>query len=163
MEVNRAIASHVDVMIGNEEDFTAALGFNVEGLDVHCSNLDVSNFKKMIIDAVNAFSNFKVVATTLRNAKTASMNDWDAICYTDGKFYEANLRPNLEIYDHVGGEDSFASCLIYGFMENLSPEKTVNYGAAHGALAMTTPGDTTMATQKEVEELMKGSGATVDR
>ncbi|MDO8301653.1 MAG: sugar kinase, partial [Sedimentisphaerales bacterium] len=163
MEVNRSIAPYVDVMIGNEEDFTAALGFKVEGLDEHCSKLDVSNFKKMIVEAARAFPNFKVVATTLRNAKTASINDWGAICYTGGEFYEATMRPDLEIYDRVGGGDSFASGLIYGLMEGKSPKDAVNYGAAHGAIAMTTPGDTTMATLKEVEKLMKGGGARVDR
>jgi len=163
MEVNRAIGSHVDVMIGNEEDFTAALGFKVEGLDDHCSNLDVSNFKKMILEAVKTFPNFKVVATTLRNAKTASINDWGAICYADSQFHQSIMRPDLEIYDRVGGGDSFASGLIYGFMEGKTPLEAVNYGAAHGALAMTTPGDTTMASLKEVEKLTKGGGARVDR
>ena len=163
MEVNLAIAAHVDVMIGNEEDFTAALGFKVEGLDDNCSNLDVGNFKKMILEAVKTFPNFKVVATTLRNAKTASINDWGAICYAGGQFHEANMRSDLEIYDRVGGGDSFASGLIYGLMEGKTPLEAVNYGAAHGALAMTTPGDTTMTAQKEVEKLMKGSGARVDR
>jgi len=163
MEVNRKIACYVDVMIGNEEDFTAALGFKVDGLDEHCSKLDICNFKKMIEEAVKAFSNFKVVATTLRNAKTATINDWGAICYASGQFYESIMRSNLEIYDRVGGGDSFASGLIYGFMEGKNPLEAVNYGAAHGALAMTTPGDTTMATINEVEKLMKGVGARVDR
>jgi len=163
MEVNRKIASYVDVMIGNEEDFTAALGFKVEGLDEHCANLDVSNFKKMILEAVKVFPNFKVVATTLRNAKTASLNDWGAICYTDSQFHQSIMRPNLEIYDRVGGGDSFASGIIYGLMEDKSPLEAVNYGAAHGALAMTTPGDTTMAALKEVEKLVKGGDARVDR
>ncbi len=162
-QVNRAIAPYVDVMIGNEEDFTAALGFEVEGMDEHISKLDVGNFQKMIENAVAEFPNFKVVATTLRNAATASKNDWGAICYTGGKFYEALLRPELEIFDRVGGGDSFASGLIYGLMEGKTPLEAVNYGAAHGALAMTTPGDTTTASVKEVEKVMKGGGARVDR
>ncbi len=162
-QVNREIANYVDVMIGNEEDFTAALGFEVEGLDEHCSKLDPSNFKKMIQKAVAQFPNFKAVATTLRNAKIATRNDWGAILYMDGKFYEAILRPDLEILDRVGGGDSFASGLIYGLMEGKSPEQTVNYGAAHGALAMTTPGDTSMATLKEVEAVMKGASARISR
>ena len=162
-QVNREIANYVDVMIGNEEDFTAALGFEVEGLDEHCSKLDPSNFKKMIQKAVAQFPNFKAVATTLRNAKTATRNDWGAILYMDGKFYEAILRPDLEILDRVGGGDSFASGLIYGLMEGKSPEQAVNYGAAHGALAMTTPGDTSMATLKEVEAVMKGASARISR
>ena len=162
-EVNRAIASQVDVMLGNEEDFTAALGFRVQGLDEHCSKLDPGNFKKMIGQAVREFPNFKVVATTLRNAKTASVNDWGAVIYGNGQFFDAPLRENLEIYDRVGGGDSFASGLIYALLEGKTAQEAVNYGAAHGALAMTTPGDTTMATLKEVEKVMQGASARVDR
>jgi 2-dehydro-3-deoxygluconokinase len=162
-EVNRAIAPHVDVMIGNEEDFTAALGFEVKGLDKSYSKLDPTNFKKMIEAAVETFPNFMAVATTLRNAKTASVNDWGAVLYADGQFYDAVLRENLQIFDRVGGGDSFASGLIYGLMEGKTPGEAVNYGAAHGALAMTTPGDTTTASLKEVEKVMQGGGARVDR
>ncbi len=162
-EVNREIARHVDVMIGNEEDFTAALGYQVEGLDEACSKLDPSNFKRMIKEAVKAYPNFKAVATTLRNAKTASINDWGAVLYIDGQFYDAVLRENLEIYDRVGGGDSFASGLIFGLMEGKAPSEAVNYGAAHGALAMTTPGDTTTVNQKDVEKVMKGGTARVER
>ena len=162
-EVNRELAPLVDVMLGNEEDFTAALGFQVEGIDKHLSKLDVSNFKRMIEQAVKAFPNFGVVATTLRHAKTASINDWGAVCYCDGQFVEARQRESLEIFDRVGGGDSFASGLIYGFLENKGGQYAVDCGAAHGALAMTTPGDTTMASLAEVEKVMGGAGARVDR
>ncbi len=162
-EVNRNLAPLIDVMLGNEEDFTSALGFEVEGLDEHLSKLDVSNFMKMIERAVVEYSNFNVVATTLRNARTATINDWSAVCYVEGKLYEAPLRENLEIIDRVGGGDSFASGLIYGFLTDQGPQRAVEYGAAHGALAMTTPGDTSMATLAEVERVMKGGGARVER
>ena len=151
------------MIIGNEEDFTAALGFEVKGMDEHYSKLDPTNFKKMITEAVKMFPNFKVVATTLRNAKTASVNDWGAIIYAGGEFHDATLRPDLEILDRVGGGDSFASGLIYGLMEGKSAKEAVNYGAAHGALAMTTAGDTTTASLKDVEKVMKGGAARVDR
>jgi 2-dehydro-3-deoxygluconokinase len=162
-QVNRELATLVDVMIGNEEDFTACLGFEVEGLDEHHSKLDVENFRRMIERAVSDFPNFKVVATTLRNAKTATINDWGAVCYSEGELYRAPTRENLEIYDRVGGGDSFASGLIYGFLTERGAQWAVECGAAHGALAMTTPGDTTMATLKEVERVMKGGGARVAR
>jgi 2-dehydro-3-deoxygluconokinase len=162
-EVNRELARFVDVMLGNEEDFTAALGFEVEGVDEQYSNLDVGSFQRMIDRAVAEFPNFKVVATTLRNAKSASVNDWGAICYYEGQLHVAPLRENLEIYDRVGGGDSFASGLIYGLLTDRGPQWSVECGAAHGALAMTTPGDTTMATLKEVERLMKGGTARVAR
>ena len=162
-EVNRRIARSVDVMIGNEEDFTACLGFEVEGLDENISDINVGNFQKMIETAVREFPNFKVTATTLRAVKSASINDWGAICWAGGRFYEAPLRANLEILDRVGGGDSFASGLIYGFLAFGDPQKAVAYGSAHGALAMTTPGDTSMATLAEVEKLVKGGGARVQR
>jgi 2-dehydro-3-deoxygluconokinase len=162
-QVNRRLARYVDVMLGNEEDFTACLGFEVEGLDENLSSLDVTNFKKMIEVAVREFPNFAVTGTTLRTVKSAGINDWGAICWAGGKFFEAPLRENLEILDRVGGGDSFASGLIYGFMTSGDPQTAVNCGAAHGALAMTTPGDTTMATLKEVEKIMTGGSARVVR
>ncbi len=162
-EVNRRLAPYIDVMIGNEEDFTAALGFQVEGVDENLSELQTDSFKKMIEQVVKAYPNFKVVATTLRTVKSATINDWGAICWADGDFYEAGYRENLAIFDRVGGGDSFASGLIYGFLSGYDAGKAVNYGAAHGALAMTTPGDTSMATLKEVEKLVGGGSARVDR
>ena len=162
-EVNREIAQHVDVMIGNEEDFMACLGFEVAGADEHLLHIDVTAFKKMIESAVKTYPNFKVAATTLRAAKTATRNDWGAICWMDGKFFESRQYPDLEILDRVGGGDSFASGLIYGLLTSGDAQKAVDYGAAHGALAMTTPGDTSMASKEEVEKLMKGGGARVQR
>jgi len=162
-EVNRDIARHVDVMLGNEEDFTACLGFELEGAGEQVSTIDVAAFKKMIEKAVKQYPNFKVTATTLRAVKSASRNDWGAVCCAGGRFYEAPNRENLEILDRIGGGDSFASGLIYGFLKFNDPQKAVEYGAAHGALAMTTPGDTSMASLKEVEALLQGAGARVQR
>ncbi|MGH9763319.1 MAG: PfkB family carbohydrate kinase, partial [Blastocatellia bacterium] len=162
-EVNRALAPLVDVMIGNEEDFTACLGLEVEGLDENHSKLDVSNFRRMIERAVQEFPNLRAVATTLRHARTASNNDWGAVCFADGYLHEAPKRENVEIFDRIGGGDSFASGLIYGLITNRGPQWAVECGAAHGALAMTTPGDTTMATLDEVERVMKGGTARVAR
>ena len=162
-EVNKEIASYVDVMIGNEEDFTACLGFEIEGNDAALKKLNIEGYKKMINEAVKIYPNFKVVATTLREVKTASVNDWSALCWAEGELYQSLEYKDLEILDRVGGGDSFASGLIYGLMTTRDPERAVNYGAAHGALAMTTPGDTTMASRKEVEALMNGAGARVQR
>ena len=164
-EVNRELASYVDVMIGNEEDFTAALGFQIEGVGENdaLGELDSANFRRMIERAVAAFPNFRAVATTLRHARTASVNDWGAVCYYQGQFHEARPMPDLEIFDRVGGGDSFASGLIYGFLNEKGADWAVNCGCAHGALAMTTPGDTTMATLDEVQRIMKGGGARVQR
>lgn len=162
-EVNREIARHVDVMLGNEEDFTACLGLPVEGADEGLLQLDVTAFKRMIERAVQEFPNFRVTATTLRAARTATRNDWAAIAWMDGHFHESRRYPDLEILDRVGGGDSFASGFIYGLLTTGDPQQAVEYGAAHGALAMTTPGDTSMATRAEVEKLMRGGGARVQR
>jgi len=162
-EVNRELASYVDVMIGNEEDFTAALGFDIEGVGEELGELESASFRAMIETALAAYPNFKAVATTLRHARTATLNDWGAVCFYEGKFHEARPMPGLEVFDRVGGGDSFASGLIYGFLHEKGADWAVNCGAAHGALAMTTPGDTTMATFDEVQRIMKGAGARVQR
>jgi 2-dehydro-3-deoxygluconokinase len=162
-EVNREIAKYVDVMIGNEEDFTASLGFEVEGADQHLSEIETEAFKRMIETAVKEFPNFKVAATTLRRVITATKNDWSAILWHEGEFHESRKYPELEILDRVGGGDSFASGLQFGFMEFNDAQQAVEYGAAHGALASTTPGDTSMATRKEVEKQIAGGGARVVR
>lgn len=161
--VNREIARYVDVMIGNEEDFTASLGFEVEGVDENLSALPIEAFKNMINSAVREFPNFKATATTLRAVKTATINDWGAMAWMDGEFHQSRDYPDLEIMDRVGGGDSFASGFIYGLMTTGDAGKAVEYGAAHGALAMTTPGDTTMANLSEVEKVMGGGGARVVR
>lgn len=162
-EVNRRLAPLVDAMIGNEEDFTACLGLEVQGVGEHLTGLDPAAFKAMIDQAVKAYPNFKVVATTLREVRSATCNDWGAVCWAEGQFAEATRREKLEIFDRVGGGDSFASGLIYGFLTGGDAKKAVEYGAAHGALAMTTPGDTSMASKAEVEALVGGAGARVQR
>ncbi len=162
-EVNKEIAQYVDVMIGNEEDFTACLGMEIEGNDENLAKLNIEGYKKMINNAVQIYPNFKAVATTLREVKTATFNDWSALCWADGEIFQSKQFKDLEIMDRVGGGDSFASGLIYGLMTTQDAETAVNYGAAHGALAMTTPGDTSMASKKEVEAVMGGAGARVQR
>ncbi len=163
IEVNRALAPYVDVMIGNEEDFTAALGFEVPDLDHEITNLDPSTFKAMIGSVLDAFPGLEVVATTLRKATTAGFNDWGAILHSDGAFHESRLRPDLEIYDRVGGGDGFASGVIWALLEGRSPAEAVEIGAAHGALTMTTPGDTSMVTSSEVMRAVAARGARVVR
>ncbi|HYC90544.1 MAG TPA: sugar kinase [Thermoanaerobaculia bacterium] len=161
--VNRELVGLVDVLFGNEEDFSVALGFEVEGVDEHLGALPKEAFQQMIGKVRADYPNLGVVATTLRIAHTATRNDWGAIAFSDGQFYEATSRPDLEIFDRVGGGDSFASGLIYGYLMNKGAQYAVDCGAAHGALAMTTPGDTSMVTLAEVERVMKGGTARVSR
>jgi 2-dehydro-3-deoxygluconokinase len=161
--VNRSLVPLVDVLIGNEEDFSAALGFPVTGVSNQYADLDLDQFKAMIRQVVREFPHLRVVATTLRHAKSATVNDWSAVCWAGGDLFDATPRPNLEILDRIGGGDSFASGLIYGLMTGRGPQWAVDCGAAHGALAMTTPGDTSMATLADVERVMQGGTARVVR
>ena len=163
-EVNKAIAPYVDVMIGNEEDFTASLGFEIEGVDEGLTELPLEQFKAMIERAAEAYPNFKVIGTTMRGVHSATVNDWGAIAWSaETGVVQATERKGLEILDRVGGGDSFASGLVYGLITGEPLQTCVEYGAAHGALAMTTPGDTSMASLKEVLKLAGGGSARVDR
>jgi len=163
-EVNREIAPYIDVMIGNEEDFTASLGFEVAGVDENLSALDVSPFATMIATAAAAYPNFSVIGTTMRTVHSATVNDWGAIAWSrETGVVEATRRERLEILDRVGGGDSFASGLIFGLLDGQPLQTAVEYGAAHGALAMTTPGDTTMVSAADVLKLAGGGSARVDR
>jgi 2-dehydro-3-deoxygluconokinase len=162
-EVNRELVSDVDVLIGNEEDFSAALGFEIEGTGAHFSGVEAKNYAKMIEQVVVHYPGLKAVATTLRTATTATRNDWGGLCNCGGRLYSAPIRKDLEIYDRIGGGDSFASGLFYGFLMDRGPQWAVECGAAHGVLAMTTPGDTSMATLAEVEKVMKGASTRATR
>lgn len=162
-EVNKSLAPYIDVMIGNEEDFTACLGFEVLGNDESLKELNIEGYVKMLGEVTKTYPNLKVIANTLRTVKSATINDWSAIAYTNGNVYNGISLPSLEIYDRVGGGDSFASGLIYGLMTFSDMEKALNYGIAHGALAMTTPGDTSTASLSEVERIVNGESARIVR
>ena len=153
----------VDVVIGNEEDYTAALGVAVHGADADFQSLDPAAYRATLEEVAARFPNLAVIAATLRVARTASRNDWGAVALADGAFHQATMRPDLDILDRIGGGDSFASGLIYGLLSGMPVPTALEYGAAHGALAMTTPGDTSMATLAEVERLVRGGGARVSR
>ena len=162
-EVNRELVSLVDVVVGNEEDFQLALGFEVEGVDATLTGLDREAYARMLDQVAATYPNLAVLAVTLREVHSATRNGWGAICLSAEGVHEATYRPELEIFDRVGGGDSFASGLMYGLLEGLGAGRAIELGAAHGALAMTTPGDTSMATLAEVERLASGAGARVVR
>ncbi|MGC4067570.1 MAG: sugar kinase [Polyangiaceae bacterium] len=161
-KVNREIVRQVDVLFGNEEDFSAALGFEVEGTTSDYSNLAVQAFQRMIERVIREYPNIRTVATTLRTAKSATVNAWGAIAFSEGRFYVVP-QTDVEIFDRVGGGDSFASGFIYGLLEEKGAEWALRCGVAHGTLAMTTPGDTSMASISEVQKLMKGASARIER
>lgn len=158
--VNRELVGLVDVLLGNEEDFSAALGFQVDGVDEEYSALDPAAYGSMASRVAGDYPNIRVLASTLRHARTATRNDWGAVLWTEGELYRARPREDLEILDRVGGGDSFAAGLAYAFLSGMGPEDAVEWGAAHGALAMTTPGDTSMAT---LDEVRRAIGADTSR
>lgn len=163
-EVNTRLASHVDVMIGNEEDFTAALGFGVDAVDEHLRELPIDSFAAMVSTVADAMPWLSVVATTLRTVHSASDNDWQAIAWSpETGVLSSVARDHLAILDRVGGGDGFASGLVYGLLQGVDLQHSLELGAAHGALAMTTPGDTSMASRDEVEALASGGSARVRR
>ncbi|MFI5197495.1 MAG: PfkB family carbohydrate kinase [Thermoanaerobaculia bacterium] len=161
-EVNRSLVGSVDVLFGNEEDFSAALGFEVAGANATFTDLDTTSFRRMMAKVTEVFPNITAVATTLRTARSASQNGWGALCWYAGEFFEVPQR-DIGICDRVGGGDSFASGFICGLLEGRGPEWALQCGVAHGALAMSTPGDTSMATRAEVEKVMKGASARIER
>lgn len=163
-EVNLEIVQHVDVLLGNEEDFSACLGFEVPEASPDNAELDVRAFESMLSTVGQTLTRLQVAATTLRSVRTATRNDWGAIAWSrDGGFVEATYRPDVEILDRVGGGDSFASGLVYGLLSGEKLATAVEYGAAHGVLAMTTPGDNSMASIDEVRDLAGGGNARVKR
>jgi 2-dehydro-3-deoxygluconokinase len=163
-KVNQRLARHVDVMLGNEEDFTACLGIPVPDTDIHRGSLEAANFIAMIAEVTRQYPHLSAVATTLRTVHSATVNDWGAVAWStkDGPV-EATHREQLEILDRVGGGDSFASGLIYGLLQGFDLAQAVEFGAAHGALAMTTPGDTSMVALDDVRRLVDGGRARVLR
>src|SRR5579862_1097086 len=163
VETNRRLAEHVDVMFGNEEDFSLALGYEIVGIDDAFSSIEAASYAEMLDRVVGDYRNLKVIATSLRTVKSATVNDWSAICYASGQLHESAVWKDLEILDQVGGGDAFASGLVYGLLSGLDVAEALAYGVAHGALAMTTPGDTSMATLAEVKRLAAGGHARVQR
>jgi 2-dehydro-3-deoxygluconokinase len=161
--VNRELVRHVDVLFGNEEDFSAGLGYQLDGVDDNLLDLEVESYERLLGRVLDDHPQLALVASTLRQARTATVNDWTAVCRTQDAFHLGPRFHGLEIYDRVGGGDSFASGLIHGLLEGADIDRALAYGVAHGALAMTTPGDTSMATSSEVERLVAGRAPRVER
>jgi 2-dehydro-3-deoxygluconokinase len=160
-EVVRRIVSHVDVLVGNEEDLQKGLG--IPGPDVHAtSKLDPAVFVAMIDEVVRRHPGVKVVATTLRDVHSTNRHSWSAVAWAGGQVYQAPTA-ELEVYDRVGGGDGFASGFIYGLLTGATPDEAVRLGWAHGALLTTFPGDTTMATVEDVRAFAKGGSARIQR
>jgi len=163
IEVTKNLVPYIDVLIGNEEDFQKVLGFQVEGTDEHLKRLPVEGYKKMVEKVVKAYPSVQAVGTTLREVVSGLVNNWSAIMYYDGTFYQSRKYENLEIEDRVGGGDGFCSGFVYGFLHGMTPQECVEMGAAHGALLQSTRGDTSMVTMEEIKHVMGGGTARIKR
>lgn len=159
----KPLVPYIDCLIGNEEDFQKVLGYEVEGVDVEKGKLDTTAFKNMVNKVVKDYPNIQVVGTTLRGVKSGLINDWSAIMWHEGKFYDGLEFPGLEIEDRVGGGDGFASGFTYGFLTGKQPQQCVDTGVAHGALLMSTRGDTSQITLAELEHTAQGGSARIIR
>jgi len=163
-EVNTRLARLADVVVGNEEDYSVCLGMDVRGNDESFAHLEIPAYEEMISRLTREFPGIRVAAVSLRQVRSATRNDWGGLAWCEREgFCQATWRPDLEIFDRLGGGDSFASGLIYGLMEFDDLKLGLEYGAANGAIAMTTPGDTTTATLAEIEKLAAGGSARVQR
>lgn len=163
IEVTRKLVPSIDVLIGNEEDFQKVLGFEVGGTDESLKQLSVEGYKKMVEKVVNTYPRIQAVGTTLREVVSGLINNWSAIMYYDGTFYESKKYMNLEIEDRVGGGDGFCSGFVYGLLHGMAPQDCVELGVAHGAMLQTTRGDTSMVTMEETMHVMKGGSARIKR
>jgi 2-dehydro-3-deoxygluconokinase len=163
IEVTKRLVPFIDVLIGNEEDFQKVLGFEVEGTTDALTALPIEGYKAMVHRVVKAHPHIRAVGTTLREVVSGLVNNWSAIMYYDGKFYDSRRYENLEVEDRVGGGDGFCSGFVYGLMHGMDPRTCVDLGAAHGALLQSTRGDTSMVTMEEVMHVMKGGSARIKR
>jgi len=163
IEVTKKLVPYIDVLIGNEEDFQKVLGSEVEGTGQDLKSLPVEGYKKMVERVVKTYPHIQAVGTTLREVVSGLVNNWSAIMYYDGKFYESRKFMNLEIEDRVGGGDGFCSGFVYGLLHGMTPQECVEMGAAHGALLQTTRGDTSMVTMEEIRHVMGGGSARIKR
>jgi 2-dehydro-3-deoxygluconokinase len=162
-ETMKKVMPYVDVIIGNEEDFEKMLGIKADGASEHYSELDPENYKTVAAKVVKEYPNVQVVGTTLRNAKTALLNDWQTVMLYKGEFFKSRKYENLEVWDRTGGGDSFASALIACMLEGRAPQEAIEFSAAYSALCHGFLGDWNWATRAEAEKVMKGGSARVVR
>ncbi|MCX6120875.1 MAG: sugar kinase [Ignavibacteriales bacterium] len=163
IDVTKNLIPYIDVIIGNEEDFQKSLGCEVQGIDENLKTLPVEAYIEMVKSIVAQYPRFRIVGTTLREVTSGLLNNWSAIMYSDGIFYQSRKYENLEVEDRVGGGDGFCSGIMYGMLNGMTPQECVELGAAHGALFQTTRGDTSMVTMEEIKYVMNGGSARIKR
>ncbi|MGD8241115.1 MAG: PfkB family carbohydrate kinase, partial [Armatimonadota bacterium] len=162
-EANARVVPHVEVLIGNEEDFGKCLGIEAAGTGTDYAKLDPESYKDVAREVMRRYPNVGMVGTTLREAKTGLLNDWRTLLYDGEHFYLSHIYKDLEIVDRVGGGDSFSSAVVYGSLNDWATEEVCEFGAAYSALAHTFPGDINQATEAEARRIMGGGTARISR
>jgi 2-dehydro-3-deoxygluconokinase len=154
------LAGLADVLIGGETDFTDRLGIPPANPEAG----PIRRFTELAQQVLQAFPNVKILATTVRTVQSANHNGWQAMCYTlEGGTLLSRDRRDLDVLDRVGGGDGFAAGLVYGLLQGQTLQDALEIGAAHGALAMTTPGDNSMASLREVLDAAQGAATSTNR
>ncbi|TVQ35232.1 MAG: sugar kinase [Spirochaetaceae bacterium] len=161
--VIKEVMPYVDVIIGNEEDFEKMLGIMTEEPDGEYSKLNPESYRKVAEEVSDRYPNVQVVGTTLRNAKTGLLNDWQTVMLYEGEFYTSRKYEDLEIVDRTGGGDSFASAIIYSMITGQDPQYAIDLAGAYSALCHGYFGDWNWATKEEAERVMQGGTARVIR
>jgi 2-dehydro-3-deoxygluconokinase len=159
MDVNRRLVGLADVLFGGPDDLRAVLGEDVAFDDAASSWPAAATSAALCGRVVERFPNIAVIASSLRVVKSATTHSWGGVCYADGEVAQSLPRADLEILDRVGGGDAFAAGVIYGLLSGFPVREALEYGVAHGALAMTTPGDNSMATLADVVHVAGGGTA----
>jgi len=162
-ETMKKVMPYVDVIIGNEEDFEKMLGIHADNTAAGYSKIDPQNYRAVAEKVIATYPNVIAVGTTLREVKTAKLNDWRTVMMYKGEYYVSRKYENLEIFDRTGGGDSFASAMMYGMLENMEPQDIVEFSAAYSALCHTFMGDWNWAYKSEAEAVMRGESARVKR
>ena len=153
----------IDVILGNEEDFDTMLGIKAEGTDENFSSIDPQSYRAVAEKVMEKYPHIQAVGTSLREVKTALLNNWQGCMMTKNGFFVSRKYENIEINDRVGGGDSFASAMIWGMLEGHGDQEIIDFATAYSALCHTIRNDWNLVTRAEAEALAQGGSARVKR
>ena len=154
---------YIDVILGNEEDFDTMLGIKAEGTDENFSSIDPQSYRAVAEKVMEKYPHIQAVGTSLREVKTALLNNWQGCMMTKNGFFVSRKYENIEINDRVGGGDSFASAMIWGMLDGHGDQEIIDFATAYSALCHTIRNDWNLVTRAEAEALAQGGSARVKR
>lgn len=155
--VMSVLCGYIDYCIANEEDAKDVFGIEAENTDIYGGKLDKEGYISVAKQLVERF-NFKGVAITLRESKSANDNDWSALLYIDNEAYFSK-KYSMHIVDRVGGGDSFGGGLIYSLINNFTPQQSIEFAVAASCLKHSIEGDYNMVSVSEVLALAGGDAS----